>query len=615
MTTYRRRALKVHSLNGRDWLHACVATTLALALYARTACPTIFGGDSAELAAAAALFGVPHPPGYPLYTAVTGIAVALFSFEDAAFGANLMSGVYASLAIGLAWLAARRLGTPRAASWLCAATLAVGATFWSQAVVAEVYTFDALLLFGGLHLLLSAVAADSRTRWMLAGLAVGSWIGHRPLNLIYLPAFALLAWAFEGLGNAWRHLRWIGLGAAASLSVLLYLPLASARDPGIDVGDPETWERFRVVVASSPYLRHLQGGTSELAFGRIARWFTGLPREVGLGSILAVWALVVLWHRGRGQRRLAIALGSMVVTCIAFSARYNVLDVDVFFLPSFAAIALLAALGAEALPLAASRRTWLAAGLLAITAGAGLAWNREANDRSHNRITRLYAEDLLASVSDDAVLFVDGDTTIHALWYLQEVEGRAPDVVVFSFGHLRDWYLEQVERRHPGVVWPEGARRLDPAALVESLGRDRPVFLSLSLQRELLLRPDRHGTINRGITWEVLPRGTRVGASELGQWNAGFFEATLQRLLPLPRTLDMDTKSTVLQYALALSESAALLEQIQQHELARRLYTHVLSLDPDRHEEDVRRDVLRGLGRRIPTLQLGRKAAARLAQL
>ena len=37
------------------------------ALYAVGACPTIYVGDSGELAAAVHVLGIPHPTGYPLY--------------------------------------------------------------------------------------------------------------------------------------------------------------------------------------------------------------------------------------------------------------------------------------------------------------------------------------------------------------------------------------------------------------------------------------------------------------------------------------------------------------------------------------------------------------------
>ena len=49
----------------------------ALVLFGGTACRGVFFGDSPELIAAAADLGVAHPPGYPLYTALGRLALAL----------------------------------------------------------------------------------------------------------------------------------------------------------------------------------------------------------------------------------------------------------------------------------------------------------------------------------------------------------------------------------------------------------------------------------------------------------------------------------------------------------------------------------------------------------
>src|SRR5260370_28037189 len=50
---------------------AAVLASLFFALYARRLAPDLsLLGDSAELVTAAALWGVPHPPGYPLFTLI-----------------------------------------------------------------------------------------------------------------------------------------------------------------------------------------------------------------------------------------------------------------------------------------------------------------------------------------------------------------------------------------------------------------------------------------------------------------------------------------------------------------------------------------------------------------
>ena len=68
-----------------------IAVALSL-LYAMTMCRAVYWYDSAEFAAHAASLGVPHPPGYPLYTLIAHAFTWLPG--DAALNVNMMSAVF-----------------------------------------------------------------------------------------------------------------------------------------------------------------------------------------------------------------------------------------------------------------------------------------------------------------------------------------------------------------------------------------------------------------------------------------------------------------------------------------------------------------------------------------
>jgi len=616
-------------LSRADLGQAGLLALLAFAVYARTACPTIFAGDSAELAAAAATFGVPHPPGYPVYTIVTAGLIRLLPGLEPAYVANLASGVYAAGALALMFLLFRRLGTGRAAAWTGALALAFGATLWSQSVVAEVYTLDLFLLAVVWNAALPAARMGGRARALLFGIAVGLWLGHRSVNLVYLPALVVLAWATGGGARLLAHAPAALAGLLVSALPYLYLPLASAANPPIDIGSPDTWDRFLVVVSGTPYLRHLEGTTTALAVGRLVRFFTSLPSELGPACLLAPIGAIALVRAGGGRRQLAWALLLAAFSGLAFSARYNILDINVYFLPPFVAFATLGALGAQRLLdalgaqrlLDAARRTGarpaaIAGVLLVASALTGLVWNRETCDQSRNRYTRQAAEDLLASVAEDALLLVNGDTTIHALWYLQAVEGQAPGVIVVSLGHLVPWHLEQLAARYPDEDWPPyDARAGQPGharRLLDRLIDAHPTYVSNSVDTAELFRADANGRgyggVPRGTALEVRRRGDSYDARERALWNASFFDGVMERLGEIEPNVDMDTKSIFLQYALAMTRTAESLVRLGRPDVATRMLGYVLRFDPDRHERDLHADVERGLGLAIPDLRLGERA-------
>ena len=285
----------------RDVLLALIPFAGFALVYGLTACPTFSGGDSAELAAAAATFGVPHPPGYPTFTMATGLvgrALAAAGLAADFGGATaIASGLYAAGALALFTLVLREIELSVAAALAAAVALGVGRTLWSQAVVTEVYTFDLLL---GLAAALALARGSRAAGWagwagpLLAGALGGLWLGHRFVNVLYLPVgLALLPPGGVGaaLKRTWKLL--LG-GAAAAALVFLYLPVASARDPAIDVGDPSTLARFLVVVRGAPYMRHMTGGGWQLG-----RFGAGLPRELGPLALLAPVGLLGAWRRRR----------------------------------------------------------------------------------------------------------------------------------------------------------------------------------------------------------------------------------------------------------------------------------------------------------------------------
>ena len=152
-----------------DWWVALAATLVSGAVYFYTAQPNVGLLDSGEFIVAAQHFGVPHPTGYPLWTILAWL-FQLLPLGNAAWEVNLFSGLCGALAVGVATLLASsmlrwmfpfwgREGESQAKSGAVVAAIAFSFgllfafsfSFWTQAVIAEVYTLHGLLV--GLFLL------------------------------------------------------------------------------------------------------------------------------------------------------------------------------------------------------------------------------------------------------------------------------------------------------------------------------------------------------------------------------------------------------------------------------------------------------------------------------
>lgn len=349
----------------RDW-HVAVALGLAFfGLYLLTLCPTVHWYDSAEFATASATLGIPHPPGYPLYT-LLGRVFVLLPVEPA-YAVNLMSATFGAVTVVLCYATARELGAGRVASTLGATLLGAAPLFWSQAVVAEVYTPGLAFFLGALLLLLRG----TRQRKILpvalaagvAGLGLGAhlFIATCGLGFVVLVAgFNLDIRAPRDLarlvtGGQWRRR---ALAAAAAFgavllgaSIFLWLPLRAAMGPELNVGDPSSWEGFRWVVTGGEYKRWF-ARTGTVSAGSLGGLLYNQLFFMGVG-----FAALGLWRLARDRALAAVCLLLMAAGNIWFFYDYKVHDWQVFFLPTVAVLCLLASLGAHTL------LAWLAAWL------------------------------------------------------------------------------------------------------------------------------------------------------------------------------------------------------------------------------------------------------------
>lgn len=149
-------------------LGATIAGLLLFGVYAASAAPDVTFWDAGEFLTAFATFGVPHPPGTPLFVAVGRVwtLVAATFGADTAHAGNLLSATCTAAAGACtAWLVARWTRSPAVgiAAALCAGTMA---TVWANATETEVYAASLLLaclaLVAGEHAGTAARASGGR---------------------------------------------------------------------------------------------------------------------------------------------------------------------------------------------------------------------------------------------------------------------------------------------------------------------------------------------------------------------------------------------------------------------------------------------------------------------
>jgi hypothetical protein len=124
----------------RDLWWAAATGLTAFAVYLRTLAPGLVAVlDTPMFQFIGRVLGVAHNPGYPLYVLVT-YPFSYLPLGSLAYRINLFSALCGALTVALVFLLARELACRRGVSAAAALGLAFGHIFWSQSIIAEVYT-------------------------------------------------------------------------------------------------------------------------------------------------------------------------------------------------------------------------------------------------------------------------------------------------------------------------------------------------------------------------------------------------------------------------------------------------------------------------------------------
>src|SRR5262245_30768650 len=140
---------------GAAALVACIVATIAFSVYARTLLPGVDLGDTGGFQAAVLWPETSARQAYPLYYSLARPFVLVVSPDSPARGLNLFSALCGAVAVGLLAFLAMALTGSVPAGVIAALLLAFSHTFWTQSVIAEVYSLHLALIGGCLVALLA----------------------------------------------------------------------------------------------------------------------------------------------------------------------------------------------------------------------------------------------------------------------------------------------------------------------------------------------------------------------------------------------------------------------------------------------------------------------------
>lgn len=462
----------------QEWLHPVAVCLAMLAVYAATAPRTVALEDDGLFIMSSYFLGIEHAPGYPLHT-LLGHLFTRLPFGSVAFRVHMLSAFFGALTCGVIWLCTQTLLRERLLAHFAAFGLGLSQAFWSQSIIAEVYTLNTFFVFTLIYLGLRLGATERitpGTAGLMAFLFGLSLSNHWPLMALVSPAYAVLLWPRRR--EIARLLPVLAPICLVGLSPYVWLVVRSWSDPVFSFYGPlNSPGEFWTMVSRAGYAS-IDASASATWIDRLyfLRYFGQqlLLQFAIIGAALGLLGAIAQW-RTWGHRisicLTVIFLMPSVVLIFLLGFDYDSLHAHVFSvypLPAYAAVAIWMALGLMHLTRIRQIAKRFVHLVCVISLSLIAAVSARTNLRAGYDWSRRYANAILLPLPADAVLFVSGDAEVGATGYFHLVEGVRPDITLMNPGALGF---------HTRIFHPLRTRREDGRAAVKMFANTarRPV--------------------------------------------------------------------------------------------------------------------------------------------
>jgi len=480
-----------------------LASAVPFVFYVATSSGFGYWLDSGELVAASTGLGIAHPPGES-FAALIGAVFTWLPLGPLPFRVALASALLGSLAAGFLCLAAShslrsigirselvQLGLGFAVSTLTAST----AGWWFQSIRPEVYALSAATSFVAIE---RALAFETRgpnegdvRALYVAALATGLGLTNHHL-LTVVVSIALIpvlfrAWKRLGLGPIVRSSGFLVLG----LVVDLYLPVRASAAPALNLGQPDSLDRFWWVVTAQTFQKNTGFEISQPLIDRAAQVAEHLIETVPVPILVMALVGAYLVVRTAGARSAGILWLLVVVghglmrTWLGF-VRHNP-DAAGYLMPMVASVFALAALpfGFVALRLS-SRAATVVTLLLGAASVVSLPYGVSTSSLASFTATDAFDEVGRLLLPPRAVVLAHNPQTIFRHWGGEAVDRTRPDVLIVPIPLIS--YPEMANtlaREAPEIAGVLRAELLDGRLSVselQSLAAERPVLVELDVR-------------------------------------------------------------------------------------------------------------------------------------
>jgi hypothetical protein len=444
-------------------------------LYFRTMAPGLSwafdGADGGDLVTAASTGGIPHPSGYPTYLLFASLFLKL-PVGSLAYRTNLLSGVCTILTAGMIYKIERSLGQSIFSATVASLAFGTFPLVWSQAIITEVNALNGL--FTALLFYFFITKPSHSPLDFVWGILAGLGLGNHLIILFMLPlVFAVKGRQVEvpiievpGRQSIFARIAIYArrlAGLCLGLGVYFLIPVRASAKAPVNWGNAVSRDGLIWLVTGKLYWGRLDDLNGNYLMAGIQAWSHFLVEQLGIFGLLLVFIVLAFLFK---RSHFYLASAWLVLIYSVFSILYYSPDSYVYLIPVLISISIWMGLGSEWVieRISTKYRYFKPAAELGIIAFILIHAILELPkmDLSADHTAERYAQVLLNSAPNKAIIFTEGDEATFALWYFHYSYHQRPDIALVSSDLLtQPWYKDVLNYTYPDLIIGDRSQEQD----------------------------------------------------------------------------------------------------------------------------------------------------------
>lgn len=507
-----------------------VMFVLSLVLFLAFQAQGIYTGDSGDLVIAAYIGGVPHPPGYPLYT-LLGFLLSKLPFFSVSWRLSLLSSIPHAMSVGLVFLLIYYLTKKNTWAALFGSLLLLSNyLFFLYSTTPEVFAMFDLFILACWFLLYRWQETWNFRYFYYACFVFGLSLTHHHVMAFFVPAFSYFIWKNTHAYKKKLTMRRVFLSILSFLVGLLpyaYVPVAAVRDTIINWDRAVDLSGFVRLVTRADYGTFVSGG----GYGEtlVERWFAVVAYAnflvtdwswVGITlTIVGLWALYKtqrIWFWSWVIALLCVGPLFFFYASFPLASRFTLGTYERFLLPSYVLMGVASGIGlGETLRiisgiltprLTLSKRkavmvlVFLTFLIYPLTISGITLWRFVGlpKDRTADNM----GIDILENTAPGAILLMSQDTALFTTQYVRYALGVRPDTAVIHAVRLPiEGYQASLTKSFPHLVFPKAS----PATYVEEFVKANRTQSQRIYSNVILPAGEGWYWVPRGMLYEAVP--------------------------------------------------------------------------------------------------------------